>query len=455
MRVIGRVAGAGLAAVVAATGLVSAAPAANAAGRPGPVVQGPPVAVALSATQAPSAFVAPQFRTTAFATFHTPATVTIDARGLAQVAQVRFGAGCVAKGLVATCADTLDGDGASDGRILSRTGFTASIRAGVKPGAHGSYVIRATSPLWHGSVTQDGQVQIGAPKLLPAPLVDHQGLTVGSTVSEQVSFTNHGDRPSAGAEVLLQLTPGMSFARSYRNCDYVSPTGWDFSMALCHFPGTTVVPGETVAFAQPVAFKVGRTVRDAGLRVVTLPDADPNFALWGGTVHRGTGAPLGLKVVRRGPVTRVTPSHLPTIGSASLLGTIAHFWARNTSDLGLAVGALHGKQGDVVTADVVLFNNGPAGVWNDPRIGFRFVAPPGTSVTSPGGNCHLENPAVAGTYVCDNAAGLLFAPNGRVDWPFQLRVDRVLPGATGRVELLSHLPYDPNPRNDSAPVVLN
>ncbi|RAG84850.1 hypothetical protein DN069_14700 [Streptacidiphilus pinicola] len=395
----------------------------------------------------------PQFRTGAGVAFDVKTDVTIDARGLAKVARVDFPSGCTVHGLVATCADDLRADGGPSGLVSLNSWLHVRALPGVKAGEHGGYTLKASSPLWRGPAVLAGRVEIGAPDLKPAPLVGHQGLRVGQTVAEPVSFTNRGDRPSAGVQVFLQTSPGLTFAREYRNCDYHEAKGFDFSWALCHFPGARITPGETAALTAPATVKVGAAALDTGLQVVTMPAGDPNF--WTMTYdHRGTGPALGLRVVHRGRPTAVPASDMGLPGATTFNSSVALLAARNTADLQVwGSTSFFQKQGAVVPVSFGLLDRGPGGLWNTP-LQLRFTAPPGTTVVTADGSCHLENPSVPGTYLCDDAA-LAFGPQARATWNFQLRVDQVVQNAKGRVELTRHFPFDPNPANDSSWVTVN
>jgi hypothetical protein len=90
-----------------------------------------------------------------------------------------------------------------------------------------------------------------------------------------------------------------------------------------------------------------------------------------------------------------------------------------------------------------------------------FYLPEGTTATSVPDTCHSawtsgDDPAI-GHYAC--TLPMWAKPDLKVGFPFQLRIDRVVPDATGRVIVHPHsdtsVTFDPNARNNSAKVVVN
>ena len=149
----------------------------------------------------------------------TGATITVDARKLAKIADVTFPDECTVSNAIATCSEFFSVGG--PGQLVTGPQFTVTAHAGVAPGTVASYKITGTadSATFVGAT---GSVQIGGPAFNQVQPPEHTGLAVGSTVSEPVEFTNTGDRPAAAAQALLIASPGLTFAQHYANCQYSS-----------------------------------------------------------------------------------------------------------------------------------------------------------------------------------------------------------------------------------------
>lgn len=125
-----------------------------------------------------------------------------------------------------------------------------------------------------------------------------------------------------------------------------------------------------------------------------------------------------------------------------------------------------GAVGGTVTAGFRFVNRGPAWVANvasgDPVPAIDYYLPPGTTATSVPSTCRTASPSTDAPaiphYVCTLPTWT--KPDLKVRFPFELRVDEVVPDATGRVVVRPYdgsasFAFDPKARNNSAQVVVN
>ncbi|MCX5102552.1 hypothetical protein [Streptomyces sp. NBC_00439] len=151
--------------------------------------------------------------------------------------------------------------------------------------------------------------------------------------------------------------------------------------------------------------------------------------------------------------------------------TIAAFGAVNTADFAAQGTQVTGGVGETVTAELGFRNNGPAWIGNlgsgDPVAAVDVTVPEGVTVTSPPADCeprtlsggHYPQRTGAPRYSCEMPYWAL--PDETRSLPFQLRIDRVVPDATGRIVLTTGgsspatFPFDPQPANNTAQLVLN
>lgn len=387
------------------------------------------------------------------------ATVTIDFRGLAKVANVQLQGHCTVKGLVATCTDRLVSDGAPNiGTLTGSTWLDFTPAKGAALGAQGSYTISARAA-GYKVVGGTSTVTVGGPSLKLTGLPNASGLRVGSTVSEPMSFSNIGDRPAAGSEVVFELTPGLAFEQHYRNCQYANLSG-GFTAELCRFGGSVAL-GEKVELNSPLALKVTPQALYTQLRAFALPAGDPTVgSIVGPGVawHPGSGPLLGLHVLSAGHVSSAPAGSVAPYDTVGANGLSVGLTARNTADFGVTGAKASGKAGTDVTVTLGLYNHGPAALVDYGSVpGLQFTLPPGTSAVRIPWDCGLQDANVPGVYLCgyDFQQSFDIPAGEQLNFPFVLRINKVIKGATGKVALSDPAPFDPNPHNNSAGVTVN
>ncbi|QMU68402.1 hypothetical protein [Streptacidiphilus sp. P02-A3a] len=456
-----RAAGLGLAAVTAAGAALTGAAAAHAAPAPTPTLTETrltPLALV------PGSFDLGNdglfFTSNTARTVDAAATITIDLRGLAKVATPVIQGDCAVKNLVAVCTSKMISVSLPSAHLASDTvglGFTPL--KGAPVGAQGSYTVSGTVA-GYKLVGGTSTVTIGGPTLKVTSLPGQSGLRVGSTVNEPISFTNTGDRPSAGSEVLFELTPGLAFGQSYRNCEYTA-LGEGYTAAVCRFGGTVAL-GEKLQLNAPLAVKVTPQALYTSVSAYALAENDPALSGYIGSTpvvwHAGGGSALGLRVLSAGHRSSVPAGTVATFGNADQNGLVVGLQAKNTADFGVTGAKVAGRAGSDVTVNLGLANHGPATLVTDSPPNLQFTLPPGVSAVRVPPTCGLADADVPGVYDCGYGWGVVFTlPAGyQLDFPFVLRIDKVVKGAAGKVGLSGPpLPYDPNPRNNTAVVSVN
>ncbi|MCQ9135830.1 hypothetical protein [Streptomyces hilarionis] len=395
-------------------------------------------------TVAPADGGAAQYRSLALGLTHdndavtvTGGRLTVDASGLAGVAEVAWPDTCTPDdaGVVAVC-DT----GVVPVRYDAQVHLRLRAVAGAAVGAQGAIEYSAeaaggpdgTLSVPQGSAETFVTVGSGPDLGVTAPQ-DVTGAVPGTRLTVPFSVTNTGNETAHGFSVKMWATYGLGVVTRYPQCAYTEPDRTDtaypgMTYATCSFD-TEVAPGATVALPEPLRIAVTRHA---------LHDR------------------FDYEVEPAGDVT--------DLDSADN-GRALHVDAANTADFAVRGDRARGAAGDTVTAGFRFVNHGPAWVANvasgDPVAVIDYDLPPGTTATSVPGTCHTawtpgDDPAV-GHYACTLPTWA--KPHLKVDFPFLLRIDRVVPDATGHVTVHTHTDvpgdFDPKSANDSAAVVVN
>ncbi|MGW2820113.1 hypothetical protein ACWC24_03800 [Streptomyces sp. NPDC001443] len=365
----------------------------------------------------------------------TDGRVTVDVSGLAGVAEVAWPDNCAPDeaGTVAVC-DT--------GDVSTRPDTQVSLKvravAGAALGAQGTigYSAEATGGPDGALVNPGGfttSVTVGSgPDLGFGAPKNTTGVAPGTELTVPTSVTNTGNETAHGFSVRLWATYGLDVVTRYPQCTYTGPddsgSAPPATRVTCSFD-TDVAPGETVELPEPLRLAVNNRALTERFDYEVEPgdgagdlDTSDNYRTW----------------------------------------SIA---ADNTADFAARGTVVSGAAGDTVTATVGFADLGPAWVGNvssgDPVAVVHFYLPEGTTATSVPRTCRNgwtsgDDPAAV-HYAC--TLPIWTQPGLDVTFPFTLRVDRVVPGATGRVVVRPYygtsLPFDPNTDNNTAEVVLN
>ncbi|MFD4557688.1 hypothetical protein ACFWP5_25755 [Streptomyces sp. NPDC058469] len=395
----------------------------------------------VAATVAPDGGVA-QYRPLALGLTHsnagftvTDGRLTVDASGLAGVAEVAWPDNCTPEdsGTVAVC-DTGD----VPIRYSAQVRLKVRAVAGAAIGAQGAvkYSAEATGGPDGTLValrSDDTTVTVGSGVDLgiSAPQ-DATGVEPGTSLTAPYAITNTGNETAHGFSLSMWATYGLDITTRYPQCTYTEPdvngTLMPMTYATCSFD-TDVAPGATVELPEPLLLAVtSRALYDRfdddvePLGDVTDLDSSDNSRSW-------------------------------------------HINADNTADFAVYGTEASGAAGDTVTSGFRFANHGPAWAGDvsagDPITTIDFYLPEGTTATSVPKTCHTawtsgDDPTI-GHYACTLPTWA--KPDLDVSFPFQLRVDRVVPDATGHVVTQPYagtsFPFDPNTENNSAEVIVN
>ncbi|QMV12424.1 hypothetical protein GJU35_20745 [Streptomyces lincolnensis] len=386
---------------------------------------------------------AAQYRSLALGLYHdnagftvTGGRLTVDVSGLAGVAEVEWPDNCTPDdaGTVAVC-DTGD----VPTRYSAQVQLKVRAAAGAAVGAQGAIEYSATATggpdgtLTAPEGSAETSVTVGSgPDLGVSAPQDVTGVAPGTGLTVPFSVTNTGNETAHGFSVQMWATYGLDVITRYPQCTYTGPEdGGEYTpttYVTCTFD-TDIAPGATVELPQPLQL----AVTDRAL-----------FERFDYTVQPGGDA---------------------TDLDSSDNGRAWHIDADNTADFAVRGTEVSGAEGDTVTAGFRFVNRGPAWVGNvasgDPVAVIDYYLPEGTTATSVPDTCHTavtsgDDPTI-GHYAC--TLPLWAKPDLKVDFPFRLRVDRVVPDATGSVTVHPHsdrsTTFDPNLRNNTAKVVLN
>lgn len=377
-------------------------------------------------------------------------TLSVDTSELSGVADVTW---------PAACTPAADGSGAEcDAPIADRTLSTSVVlKLKAAAGAHSgaTAVVRCTGHVpGRADVLRRTAVIVrsGADIELHG-VPDKLRTTPGGTVALPFALTNHGGEPGEGT--LLSAIPSYALdsAPRFGNCWYEfsgAVKAGKVSWIFCVLP--PVAPGATASYGG-LTFTAGANALIEDVEFGARPYTPDLLAGERGkhTLVQGTGpdlAPDGSPVL---------PDGTPAMGDVKVD-------VDNTADLVLSVPQLTGRKGDVVDAGVALTNNGPADhadAWNEnPTAVVQFRPPPGTTVVGAGEDCAVFDAqgrplgwGVPGArYSCPYSS--FFLTGQTYVAHFKLRVDKVVPNATGSA-VLDPVAFDRNTANNSVTVVLN
>lgn len=366
--------------------------------------------------------------------------ITVDVSGLAGVAEVTWPDNCTPSGTTAECTVP---EVALTGEVGERVRLQVRAAAGAAVGATGriAYTARAATdqPGVGELVAHEAETPVtvgsGADLVVRGTVPTGQ-VQPGGTVSVPFSVVNTGGEAAHGVRVTLYVTRGLDVGAVDPHCT-TTPLGETdgyvpMSRVDCAFDDV-VEPGGT--FALP--------------RTLTATAAPYGF-------HER----LDLTVEPGGGVQDLAPEDNGLYGAVKVA---------NTSDFSVQGADLTAAAGETVKADLTFRNRGPAWVANlgsgDPVASVDFVVPPGATVTRAPENCFgqtlgggwYEGPSGAPRYQCE--LPMWVGEKQTVTFPFTLRVNTVVPDATGTLTLRNGWgearPNDPDSTNDTAKLVLN
>ncbi|WP_327709335.1 peptidase [Streptomyces sp. NBC_00464] len=399
-------------------------------------------------------------------TFGEEYTVRFDLSGIAGVADVSFSeegsADCETTGTTAVCHDWGIFPGLSTVADLELTAAKGS-----KDGDAGTIEVTAEA---EGATFRSfsAHVGIGGPDLSMKRIPFRTNLKPGDSQPAPLTFTNNGTRAADGVLLTLRHTRGMAFTERYRNCEYSeeglglgSADSW--TTALCSFDGS-YEPGVTYTLAEPPSIKATpRAFYDTFLYSVTEDGSAARAAQRAGARYSsGEGATLTL---RKAPSARSADLE-PGDNQQEV-----DFQTANSADFAAYGARVKGAAGATVEATVGFRNRGPAWVGNlrsgEDVATVDITVPEGATVVDRPESCrgvtadgdYRENQKGAPRYFCSTPMSV--SEDADFAFPFKLKIDKVVAGASGKVWVRNihlgdpGLRFDTKTANNTASLVLN
>ncbi|MGW2823625.1 hypothetical protein ACWC24_21920 [Streptomyces sp. NPDC001443] len=393
----------------------------------------------------------PQTRTLGVGIYHdnenfpvTDGRLTVDVSGLTGVAEVTWPDNCTPSGTSAVC--DVPVVPAIGGDYEDQVFLEVRAADGAKAGAQGSITYEATATggpdgtltAPHGDFETTLTVGSG-PDLAIAPIAGIEKGQPGEERTIPFKITNNGNESANGFTVKLLGSYGLTDLTRYAACTYTSTNDGQYAPsnnAVCTFD-QVLAPGDSFELPEPL------TVRLAPYAMNERLDID---------VEPGAGA-----------------QDLDSRNDYTAL----QIGAQNTADFSVTGDAVSGAAGVTATAALTFKNNGPAWFGNlgsgDPVAEVRLIVPQGTTVTGVPSGCvphtltggYYPKRTGAPRYDCELPYWVL-ADTQRT-YAFSVRIDTVVPGATGAVSIhpaygeFGQWPYDfdPNLTNNTAVLAVN
>jgi hypothetical protein len=275
--------------------------------------------------------------------------------------------------------------------------------------------------------------------LLRAGLPVQVAVAPGGTALVPATVTNIGTTPMDGVGLAFGGIYGYESVGSFANCLY----SINKQLEGCRFD-QVLEPGKSYTVDLPL-----RVPADALAPGSMTSKFDWHSGRNYDLIYGGVGYTAGT-----GEALRLTETTVSATAPTVWQDVAIDVTGSQGADLGVSGGKAYGAAGDVVKVAAGVRNNGPGGFhWlqASPARGKVVVTiPPGTSVVSAQGLCKPETEAKV-RYVCDIPSR--FAAGDSFSWPFNLRIDQVVPDATGTIAV--DFDGDLATANDTAQLVIN
>lgn len=288
-----------------------------------------------------------------------------------------------------------------------------------------------------------------------------------------IVFANKGTESVNGVALEINTTHGIELVEKYDNCSFsqdVDPkqpwnAGW--GVTVC------VLDGE---FAPDTAYEV-----DGPLTLKAAPHAfldGLTYAVYGA----GDQPKRAQQLRKTGTGKKLAFKQRPAAKTSGLRRSVDldpwnnyhefDFAVKNTADLVAGAVSLKGKAGETVKADFGFENKGPAWIAylrsGESVARTDIVIPQGATVTKAPQACHgveadgknREQNLGAPRYFC--STGYIVGETEKVSYPFELKIEKVVPDAKGSISVGGWTPegtkpqgWDPNHANNKAAFVIN
>ncbi|MFB7456971.1 hypothetical protein [Streptomyces sp. NPDC056188] len=365
----------------------------------------------------------------------TDGRLTVDASGLAGVAEITWPDNCTPSGATAVCE-------VSEVPVTGNTGGEVHLKVraadGAAVGARGRITFKATATAGLAgtltahrdstTVTVASGPDLG---ITAGGAIEH--VLPGSTQTLPFTVTNYGNETAHGFTIRVMASYAVRYVNRYDTCVYTTSSGDGYAptaFADCTFD-QDLAPGASFELPEP-------------LRVALTGHAlQERVDIW------------------------AQPVDATDLGGYDDY-VVLSIGADNTADFSVTGAAVTGAAGETVTASLTFKNNGPGWLGNlgsgDPVAAVRLIVPPGTTVTGVPEGCgprtlsgsYYPNRTGAPRYDC--ALPYWVLENTERSFAFKLRIDTVVPSATGEVSI--HPPFgefrhDPDLTNNTAVLTVN
>ncbi len=294
--------------------------------------------------------------------------VTVDITGISSFVDTTDDY-CVS-GLCTWNHDEVDGNGT--GGLVDVTP-----KSGAPLGTTGTAVISGTaSDATLQSFTV--QVTVGKVGLTVGNTKEIDDAKPGSTLTAPVTVSNIGSLTSAATDYTFVVSPGLTFAQHFSNCDYGTtkdPLGAGITVedAVCHFT-TPVAPGKKYRLSTPLKLKVRKSALFEYVRYTVKSTSST--------------VPATVKSAGADPVSLVPDGDASPTPDQQASTWIVN--AANTADLAVTGDTATGAPGSEVTLTATVQDLGPASVYlvtSDDQLSLLVDIPEGTTTTKVPAGC--------------------------------------------------------------------
>nr|WSX50221.1 peptidase [Streptomyces sp. NBC_00974] len=316
------------------------------------------------------------------------------------------------------------------------------------------------------------KVKIGGPDLVleEAPL--KREMVPGQTQALPIVFSNAGTESARGVALKVDATHGMDLVEKYDNCSFSvsddpgKPWNRGWGTTVCTF-ADEIEPGAVYETAEPLTLKAAPHAFLESLTYVLHENGDQPKAPEK-LATSDTGKKLMLKK---------RPAKAGALRSADLDPWNNYhefdFSVKNSADLAAGAVSLKGKAGETLKAELGFQNNGPAWVAylrsGEDVARTDIVVPAGAKVTKVPAQC--RGVEANGEYRAENLGAPRYhcsttnvlGEKQKFAYPFELKIEKVVEGATGSVSVGQWGPentttapdWDPDKANNKAAFVIN
>ncbi|MFE1961300.1 hypothetical protein [Streptomyces sp. NPDC059479] len=299
------------------------------------------------------------------------------------------------------------------------------------------------------------KVTVGAVDLVVNTIKHIDNAKPGSTLTAPITVANTGSLTAATTDYRFAISPGLSFATHFPNCDYdtgKTTDSWEQTVATCHLT-TPIEPGKKYKLSTALKLKV----KKSALYEIFSYAPTATSTTVPSTPRTTSAADLSLVPDGSAPPAASAPQHSQWAINAA-----------NTADLAVTGDTATAKPGATATLTATVSNLGPASVNRstyDDQLSLLVGIPKGTTTTQVPAACApwtgggSSEPALgAPQYLCDLDSP--FDSGHTQKLTFTVKVDADAPATTSS-SVMTQLayggapPYDTNKANNTGTFTVN